>query len=74
MSNKNKRRRCQDWREWKSAAIAVSERYEAMGFRHDAARAQGAKEVLLAMGCKFVPGSAHTVVHVNGLTQVTESE
>lgn len=74
MSKKSrKRKEVADWKRWMAAAIAVAEKYDAMGLRHDASRAQGAKDVLIAMGCEFTPGSGHIITHVSGLTRVYET-
>lgn len=50
-------------------AANVVERYQAMGFRHDAARAQGALDVLRALGADLKT-DPHAVQHVAGLTPV----
>ena len=58
---------------WRRAAERVINRHEGMGLRHDAARAQGAKDILTAMGFVRRPLPAHSVQHVSGLTPVMES-
>lgn len=50
-------------------AADVVERYQAMGFRHDAAKAAGALEVLRALGMVRVV-APFEVQHVAGLTAV----
>ena len=52
-------------------AANVVERYQAMGFRHDAAKAAGALEVLRALGLVQVV-EPYRVEHVAGLTAVYE--
>lgn len=59
-------------KKWEAAAEAVIEKYGAMGFRHDAARAQGARDVLKAMG--VVPVAVpHEIIHVTGVVPVMET-
>ena len=50
-------------------AADVVERYQAMGFHHDAAKAAGALEVLRALGLVQVI-EPYEVQHVAGLTAV----
>lgn len=71
--SKKRKRKCARCDKWCDVAAKIAEKYDAMGLRHDASRAQGAKDVLIAMGCEFTPGSAHSVTHVAGLTRVDET-
>ncbi len=51
-------------------AAAVALRYAAMGFRHDARKAEGAKEVLRELGGFTEQPRPYEVQHVAGLTAV----
>ena len=54
------------------AAAGVLARYEGMGFRHNAAKADAVREVLKALGA-VPPDEPYQVTHIAGLTAVFES-